>query len=117
SRHAIAVKLPRLHAWDAHVPVVVRPVDRGVEAQHARRPSVVVPVKQEQLHACGATGEQAKIHPIRHDGSTEGRATASLASRVHVCFFSMGASSCVEGCSWLTRGLSAITTSTGLASP
>jgi hypothetical protein len=39
---------------------MVRPVGSGIEAQHARRPSVV-PVKQQQLDAGGAAREQAKI--------------------------------------------------------
>jgi hypothetical protein len=33
----------------------------GLLAHHARRPGVIVPVKQQQLHACGAAGEQTKI--------------------------------------------------------
>ena len=88
SLNAIAVELPGLHARHEHVPVVVRPVADRIEADHARRPGVIFPVKKQQLHACGAAGEDAEIDATVNDGGAKRTAVASVSNRVHDCFFS-----------------------------
>ena len=51
SLDAVAIQLPRFHALYKCVPVVVRPVCRGIDRDDARGPRVVFPVKKQQLHA------------------------------------------------------------------
>src|SRR5262249_13933189 len=88
ARHAIAVYLPRLYAGHAHMPVVVRTIGHRIEAYHACWPDVVFPVKEQQLHACGAAGEQTKIDATINDRGAKRRAVASIANRIHGCSFS-----------------------------
>jgi hypothetical protein len=57
---------------------MVRPAGGRIEAQHARWPGVVFPIKQQQLNARGAAGEQAKIDATINDRGAKRRAVASI---------------------------------------
>ena len=51
SLNSITVDLPRSHAGHEYVPVVIRVVSRGIDADHTRGPSIINAIKEEQLDA------------------------------------------------------------------
>jgi hypothetical protein len=48
---AIGIDLPRLSLWNEYVPIVVRSVSDGIDIDDSRRPSVIFPLKEQQLDA------------------------------------------------------------------
>ena len=55
----------------------------GIEVDHTRRPGVILPVKEQQLHACGASGEEAEIHATVGNRGTKRTALAGCHERIH----------------------------------
>ena len=81
--HSIAVDLPRLPAWHEHMPVVVGAVGGGIQGDHARGPGVILPVKEQQLHACRASGEQTEIHATVSNRGAKRTASARCHESIH----------------------------------
>ena len=57
----IAVDLAGRHPWDESVPVVVRPIVSGIDADNPRRTGIVDMVEQQQLHPGGVTRVDREI--------------------------------------------------------
>ena len=70
--HAIAVDLAGAQARHEHVPVVVRAVDGGIDADCPGGPRVVDAVEEQQLHAGGVPGEYTENHPLLGRRGAEG---------------------------------------------
>src|SRR5262245_19471188 len=68
---AIAVELAGADARHKRVPVVIRPVDRGIEADDASRPGIVLPVEKQQLHGLRGPGEEAEVDAPVGDGGAD----------------------------------------------
>jgi len=45
----IGVKLPRLHTWHKHVPVMVGTIGHGVDMDYRRGPGVILSIKKQQF--------------------------------------------------------------------
>ena len=61
---AVAVDLPGAQAGHESVPVVVRPVPRGVERDDGARPGVVRAVEKQELHVRAALRVDAEVDPL-----------------------------------------------------
>jgi len=75
---AIGVQLAGSYTGHEDVPVVVRAVDRRIEANHARGFGVVDPIEQQQLHPGAVSREDAEIDAIWRWRRSQRRATTFL---------------------------------------
>ena len=71
SLHAISVQLSRTHAGHEHVPVEVRAVGRGVEADLLRGPWVVDPFEEQERHPGGVSREQTEVDAFVRTGRSQ----------------------------------------------
>ena len=78
---AIAVDLAGRHPWDESVPVVVRAIVGGIDADNTRRTGIVDMIKQQQLHPGGVTRVDREIHATAGQYCPEWRAAAFPDSR------------------------------------
>ena len=70
--HAVAVDLAgAARSGTKDVPVVIGPIDYGVDGDDARRAAVVVAVEKQQVHAESRAGEDAEIDPAGRDGGAK----------------------------------------------
>src|SRR5260370_11977482 len=76
SLDAVAIELPRLHLRHEEMPIMIGPVSRGVDRNHARRPHVVFPIEEHQLHTGGASREDAEIDAAGYNCGAERGALA-----------------------------------------
>ena len=75
-RDAIAVDLAGRRPWDESVPIVVRAIVGGIDADNARRTGIVDMIEQQQLHPDGVTRVDREIHAIAGQYCPEWRAAA-----------------------------------------
>jgi hypothetical protein len=75
--HPIAVELPGRETRHEDMPVVVRAMPPGVEADDAGRLGRLHAIEQQQFHQGGALGEHAEVDPLRGQGRPE-RKTATV---------------------------------------
>jgi hypothetical protein len=68
---AKSVDLAGLHARNAHMPIVIGTVGRGIDRDHARGAPVVFPIEKQQLHAGSTAREDAEIHTAGNDGGSQ----------------------------------------------
>ena len=59
-RHDIR-KSARTHAWDEHVPIVVRVIDHGIESNGVGWSAVVFVVEEEELDGSGGARKEADL--------------------------------------------------------
>ena len=73
---AIAVDLACRHPWDECVPIVVRAIVGGIDADNPRRTGIVDMVEQQQLDPGGVTRVDREIHAAAGQYCPEWRAAA-----------------------------------------
>src|SRR4029453_11602958 len=69
--HPIAVELPGRETRHEDVPVVVRAMPLGIEANDAGGVCRLHVREKQQFHQGGAFGEHTEVHPLRGQGRTE----------------------------------------------
>ena len=69
--HPIAVELPGRETRHEDMPVVVRAMPPGIEADDAGRLGLLHVIEQQQFHQGGALGEHAEVDPLRGEGRPE----------------------------------------------
>ena len=76
----VAVDLSRRAPGHEHVPVVVGPVRRRVDPDHAGRGGVVLPVEEQEFDARGGPREQAEVDAPLDDGGAQGELRPMLSA-------------------------------------
>ena len=73
SRHPIAIYLSRLNAGYEDVPVVVRAVDRGIQANRASWASLINTIEEEELDPGSVLGVDTEVDALRRRYRAQGR--------------------------------------------
>ena len=73
SLNSITVDLSCFHTRDGNVPIVISPIDHGIDRDHTRRPSVINTIKKKEFDPRCMLRVDAKICPIRRNGCSQRR--------------------------------------------